>query len=56
MVARCLAVGLAFQPVATPFNSLHPMTWWQTPEFSAAAVWLAMAVAFRPGPTSPPAL
>lgn len=51
-----VAVGLAFQPVATPFNSLHPMTWWQTPEFSAAAVWLAMAVAFRPGPASPPAI
>lgn len=51
-----VAAGLAFQPAATPFNSLHPMTWWQTPEFSAAALWLAMALACRPDPESPPAI
>lgn len=50
-----IAVGLAFQPVATPFNSLHPMAWWQTPECAAAAVWLAMALAFRPGAAPSPA-
>lgn len=43
-----IVIGVAFQPVATPFRSLHPMLWWQTPEFSAAATWLAMALAFRP--------
>ncbi len=42
------AIGLAFQPAATPFGSLHPMRFFETPEFSAAAVWLAIAMALRP--------
>ena len=45
-----LPVGIAvvFQPAATPFGSLHPMQFFETPEFSAAAVWLAIAMALRP--------
>jgi hypothetical protein len=41
-------IALAFQPAATPFGSLHPMQFFETPEFSAAAVWLAIAMALRP--------
>lgn len=43
-----IVIALAFQPVQTPFGSLHPMGWLQTPEFSAAALWFAMALGFRP--------
>ncbi len=41
-------IALTFQPAATPFGSLHPMQFFETPEFSAAAVWLAIAMALRP--------
>lgn len=41
-------IALGFQPAATPFGSLHPMQFMQTPEFSAAAVWFAIGLALRP--------
>jgi len=43
-----VGIALAFQPAATPFGALHPMQFFETPEFSAAAVWLAVAMALRP--------
>ena len=43
-----VAIAFAFQPAQTPFASLHPMNWVQTPEFATASVWFTMALASRP--------
>ncbi|MBL8139003.1 MAG: hypothetical protein JNL48_20445 [Acidobacteria bacterium] len=48
------AIAVAFQPVSTPFNALHPMGVTETPEFVAAAVWIAIALALRPGGAASP--
>lgn len=49
-----VALAVALQPVHTPFNALHPMGVTETPEFVAAAVWIAIALALRPGRAASP--